>query len=96
MTSSELNDLKDKIPPGWEVRFREEVPFLSKTYSFNDYLGGVRFVDSLADLAETMDHHPDILLVYRKVTVEIFTHSKKTITDLDLRFVHEADTLFLK
>ncbi|EQA55617.1 4a-hydroxytetrahydrobiopterin dehydratase [Leptospira kmetyi] len=94
MNSSELNDLKEKIPSGWEVRFREEAPFLSKTYSFNDYLGGVRFVDSLADLAEKMDHHPDILLVYRKVTVEIFTHSKKTITDLDLRFVQETEKVF--
>lgn len=91
MAPSELNDLKEKIPSGWEVRFREDVPFLSKTYSFNNYLSGVRFVDSLAEIAEKMDHHPDILLVYRKVTVEIFTHSKNTVTDLDLRFVHEAE-----
>ncbi|PJZ55388.1 4a-hydroxytetrahydrobiopterin dehydratase [Leptospira barantonii] len=94
MTSSELNDLKEKIPSGWEVRFRDEVPFLSKTYSFNNYLSGVKFVDAIANIAEEMDHHPDILLVYRKVTVEIFTHSKKTITDLDLRFVHEAEKVY--
>ncbi|EMJ96573.1 4a-hydroxytetrahydrobiopterin dehydratase [Leptospira alstonii] len=91
MNESELKSLSERIPSGWEVKLRENVPFLSKTFSFNTYLGGVEFVNALANVAEGLDHHPDIFLGYRKVTVEIFTHSKNTITDLDLRFVGEAE-----
>ncbi|TGL78061.1 4a-hydroxytetrahydrobiopterin dehydratase [Leptospira yasudae] len=94
MNDRELQDLKEKIPSGWEVRFRENVPFLYKTYSFNEYMGGVEFVNALANIAERMDHHPDLFLTYRKVAVEIFTHSKNSVTDLDLRFVQEAEKVY--
>lgn len=94
MNDRELQDLKEKIPSGWEVRFRENVPFLYKTYSFNKYMGGVEFVNALANIAERMDHHPDLFLTYRKVAVEIFTHSKNSVTDLDLRFVQEAEKVY--
>ncbi|AXR62753.1 4a-hydroxytetrahydrobiopterin dehydratase [Leptospira mayottensis] len=91
--NADLELFKQKLPSGWEIRFRTEIPFLSKTFIFPTYLSGLEFVNSLAHIAERFDHHPDIFLTYRKVTVEIFTHSKNTITDLDLRFAEEAETI---
>ncbi|EMM79093.1 4a-hydroxytetrahydrobiopterin dehydratase [Leptospira interrogans str. 2006001854] len=92
---SDLNnaDLELFKQKGWEIKFRTEIPLLSKTFIFPTYLSGLEFVNSLAHIAERLDHHPDLFLSYRKVTVEIFTHSKNTITDLDLRFAEEAETI---
>ncbi|EMY78506.1 4a-hydroxytetrahydrobiopterin dehydratase [Leptospira weilii serovar Ranarum str. ICFT] len=94
MNESELKNLRERIPSGWEIKFRENVPFLFKTFSFQTYLAGVEFVNALANVAERLNHHPDLFLSYRKVAVEIFTHSKNTITDLDLRFAEEAEKVF--
>ncbi|MDV6236352.1 4a-hydroxytetrahydrobiopterin dehydratase [Leptospira ellisii] len=86
------NVLKERLPPGWEVRFRDRVPHLFKIYSFDHYLSGVKFASALAEIAEKMDHHPDLLLSYRKVSVEIFTHFKQGITEQDLRFSQACET----
>ncbi|EMO65896.1 4a-hydroxytetrahydrobiopterin dehydratase [Leptospira kirschneri str. 200803703] len=93
---SDLNkaDLELFKQKGWEIRFRTEIPLLSKTFLFSTYLSGLEFVNSLAQIAEKLNHHPDLFLGYRKVTVEIFTHSKNTITDLDLLFAEEAETKY--
>lgn len=93
---SDLNkaDLELFKQKGWEIRFRTEIPLLSKTFLFLTYLSGLEFVNSLAQIAEKLNHHPDLFLGYRKVTVEIFTHSKNTITDLDLLFAEEAETKY--
>ncbi|EKN95467.1 4a-hydroxytetrahydrobiopterin dehydratase [Leptospira interrogans serovar Pomona] len=94
---SDLNnaDLELFKQKGWEIKFRTEIPLLSKTFLFPTYLSGLEFVNSLAHIAERLDHHPDLFLSYRKVTVEIFTHSKNTITDLDLRFAEEWNKFWL-
>ncbi|XDD52287.1 4a-hydroxytetrahydrobiopterin dehydratase [Leptospira sp. WS92.C1] len=93
MTFQELDNLKGKIPLGWEIQFREEIPYLTKKYSFESYLSGVRFVNALAEIAEKMDHHPDLILTYRMVCVEIHTHSKRTITHLDVEFSKAAEAV---
>ena len=67
--------------PGWAVEGREIV----KTYTFPTYLSGIDFVNSVAQQAEAMDHHPDLVVGWRKVTVRLTTHSAGGITDLDLR-----------
>ncbi|ASV13591.1 4a-hydroxytetrahydrobiopterin dehydratase [Leptospira santarosai] len=94
LNDTDLERFKQKLPNGWEIRFRTEVPFLSKTFSFRTYWAGVEFVNSLAQIAERLDHHPDLLVSYRKVTVEIYTHSKNTITDSDLGFAQETEKVF--
>ncbi|UOG62390.1 4a-hydroxytetrahydrobiopterin dehydratase [Leptospira noguchii] len=93
LNNAYLELFKQKLPSDWEIKFQKEVPFLSKTFSFSTYLSGLEFVNSLAQIAERLNHHPDLFLSYRKVTVEIFTHSKNTITELDLRFAEECEKI---
>ncbi|MBM9499799.1 4a-hydroxytetrahydrobiopterin dehydratase [Leptospira sp. 201903071] len=94
MNPSELERIKERIPSGWEVDFRENIPFLKKTFPFTSYRSGFEFVSALAAIAEEMDHHPDLTLRYDCVTVEITTHSKKTLTDLDFSFAEKTEEEF--
>ncbi len=65
--------------PGWQVEGRE----LVKEFRFGSYLAGIEFVRQIARLAEAMNHHPDLLVRWRKVTVRLTTHSAGGLTALD-------------
>ena len=63
------------------------------TFSFSSYLGGIDFVKEVALLAEAANHHPDILIEWRKVTLVLTTHSAKGLTALDFKLAREIDAL---
>lgn len=65
--------------PGWQVEGRE----LAKEFRFASYLAGIEFVQRVAGLAEAMNHHPDLVVGWRKVTVRLSTHSAGGLTRLD-------------
>ncbi len=73
--------------PGWEIEDGE----LVKTYSFASYMAGINFVNRLAERAETLSHHPDLLIGWRKVTVQLSTHSADGLTPSDIRLAAEAE-----
>ena len=74
---------------GWE-RKGNEIVRVYKQKSFVDSLG---FVNKVAILAEKADHHPDILIQYRKVTLTLSTHSKGGLTEKDFNLAREIDAL---
>ncbi len=65
--------------PGWQIESRE----LVKEFRFASYLAGIEFVRHVAVLAEAMNHHPDLVVGWRKVTVRLSTHSAGGLTRLD-------------
>ena len=66
--------------PGW-VRKGDA---LTKTYSFARFSDGIRFVDQVAQVADKMDHHPDIDVRYTKITFSLSTHDAGGITQNDI------------
>ncbi|MEP6892394.1 MAG: 4a-hydroxytetrahydrobiopterin dehydratase [Gaiellaceae bacterium] len=58
--------------------------------SFPEAIG---FVNRLADLAEAENHHPDIEIHYRKVTVRWWTHTAGGITDRDRALAGKTNDL---
>jgi 4a-hydroxytetrahydrobiopterin dehydratase len=64
---------------------------LRKQYTFPDFPGAVAFVNRLAPLAEAADHHPDILINYKRVTLTYSTHSAGGLTSKDFEGAIAAD-----
>jgi 4a-hydroxytetrahydrobiopterin dehydratase len=52
-------------------------------YEFSDFIAAMAFVNHVADLAESMDHHPDMLIQYNKVKFTLSTHSAGGLTKKD-------------
>lgn len=50
-----------------------------------------RCVEAIADVAELMDHHPDIVWSYRHLEVRCSTHTTASVTELDHRLVAAID-----
>ena len=66
--------------PGWTRK--GEV--LSKTYSFARFADGIRFVQQVAEIADRMNHHPDIDIRYTSIAFSLSTHDAGGITQSDL------------
>ena len=63
--------------------WREVNGALEQTFELETFPDAVAFVNRVAELAEGENHHPDIAISYRKVTLRWTTHSAGGITDLD-------------
>jgi len=53
----------------------------------------VAAIGSIADVAEEMDHHPDIDLRWRTLHITLVSHSADGVTDLDLQLARRIDAL---
>jgi 4a-hydroxytetrahydrobiopterin dehydratase len=74
---------------GWE----REGEAITKTFDRGNFVGSVRFVDSLVEPAEEMNHHPDLEISWSKVKVSITTHAAGGLTANDFELAKRIDTL---
>jgi 4a-hydroxytetrahydrobiopterin dehydratase len=73
--------------------WREVEGALERTYELGSFEEAVAFVNRVAALAEAENHHPDIAIAYRKVTLRWTTHSAGGITDRDRELAGRSDEL---
>lgn len=81
--------IKEKLQAytGWE--FKNES--LVKTYRFSDFMNALQFVNKAGIIAESLDHHPDILIHYNQVTFTSTTHSEAGVTEKDFNLIKEIE-----
>jgi len=74
---------------GWS----REGDAIVKAYKNGDFVGSVKFVESLVEPAEGMNHHPDIALSWDEVRVTITNHSEGGLTANDFELAAKIDAL---
>jgi 4a-hydroxytetrahydrobiopterin dehydratase len=74
---------------GWE----RAGDVIAKTFENGDFVGSVKFVDSLVEPAEGMNHHPDLELSWDKVKVSITNHAEGGLTEADFELAKKIDAL---
>jgi 4a-hydroxytetrahydrobiopterin dehydratase len=67
---------------------------IQRTFAFEGFVQAMAFVGKVAEEAERVQHHPDIMVRYSKVTLALSTHDAGGITDKDFDFAAAADRLF--
>ena len=80
-------DRQLKTLEGWTL----EGSALRKQYTFAGFPAAVAFVSRLVPDAEAADHHPDITINYRKVTLLYSTHDEGGLTQKDFDGAAMAD-----
>jgi len=68
-----------QTPEGWTI----ENDAIRRTSSFSTFRDAIHFVNNVAQLAESQNHHPDITINYRKVTLTLTTHDAGGLTEKD-------------
>ena len=72
---------------GWTLQGDE----IRKQFTFKGFPEAIAFVNRLAPEAEAADHHPDILINYKRVTLTYSTNSEGGLTDKDFAGAATAD-----
>ena len=75
--------------PGWT----QIGPAIEKLYEFPNFVDAMVFVNKVAELAEEVNHHPDIKIVYNKVTLQLVSHDSGGVTQRDLRMAGRINEL---
>jgi 4a-hydroxytetrahydrobiopterin dehydratase len=74
--------------------WRQEGEALVRDLRFDDFASAMAFVNRVADLAEEVGHHPDILVHgWNRVRLTLSTHSRGRVTDADHRLAGRIDEL---
>ena len=89
MAKLSLSDAEQRLKSlkGWRLEGNQ----ISKQFIFAGFPEAVAFVDSLVPGAEAADHHPDIQINYKRVTLNYSTHSEGGLTDKDFAGAAMAD-----
>jgi 4a-hydroxytetrahydrobiopterin dehydratase len=89
MATLPLADAEKRIKSlnGWTLDGQS----IRKQFTFAGFPEAVAFVNRLVPEAEAADHHPDILINYKRVTLTYSTHSEGGLTEKDFIGAAMAD-----
>lgn len=88
LTQEEI-DLKLKEFPPW----KQEEKALVRVQTFPNYRDAMDFVYAVGEAAEENNHHPDIFMNYKRVTVRYWTHTARGISGLDFQMAGVVEAL---
>ncbi len=89
LDEAELQDF-GRANPEWTVSGGS----IEREWKLADFAAAVEFVDRVAEVAERLNHHPDILLHgYNRVRLTLSTHSAGGVTEHDVGLAAEIDAL---
>lgn len=67
---------------------------ISRDFTFKDFVSAVKFINLLADIAESEGHHPDIhLMGWNHVNIELWTHAIGGLSDNDFIIAAKTDQM---
>jgi 4a-hydroxytetrahydrobiopterin dehydratase len=75
--------------PGWQVSDGQ----LTRTVTRKDFRDALLFVNAVGFLAERANHHPDIVIAWNAVTLNLVTHSAGGLTGSDFALARQINEL---
>lgn len=88
LAPDELAPFMKKVPE-WEV----EGAAITRTIEFDDFMEGIDFVNGVAEIAEEIQHHPEIDIRWCTVTLRLTTHDQGGLTQSDFELAQRIDNL---
>ena len=90
LAGDELDRLARQLAGGWRV---VDGHHLEKEYRFPDFRQALEFTNRIGELAEEVNHHPNIFLTWGRVRVELWTHKIDGLNEADFIWAAKADRL---
>ncbi len=89
LAQEEIDRALERELPRWS----QQDDALVRTVEAPSFLEGIALVRRIGEVAEDLNHHPDIDIRYTKLTFSLSTHSAGGITMQDLRLAGDIDRL---
>ena len=91
LQGADLTQLLSQLEEGWEVVHEHH---LTRAFSFPDFASALAYVNKLGRIAEEQAHHPDLLLRWGSVRVDIWTHTIDGLTKSDFILAAKASVAY--
>ena len=94
MNQQEIKKLLIHIPK-WQqgLSQKDSEQQLYRTYSFDNFQQTMNFVNRVAEIAETQDHHPNMEISYNRCKISYNTHTVSGITENDFICAAHIDAI---
>ena len=94
LTEEELGQKLKEMAPEWKTgKNKKEIPYIERVMHAKTFMRGIDFVHKVAEAA---NHHPDIIINYKRITVRYWTHTASGVTLADVQMAQQIDPLFVK
>ena len=93
VTEREIAELSPQIPE-WKIVERAGISRLERSFQFPDFVEALAFTNRVAEKAEQVGHHPDILTQWGTVTVTWWSHKIKGLHRNDFIMAANTDALY--
>ena len=95
LTEHELEEKLKEMAPEWKTGKNEkEVPYIQRVHHASKFMEGIEFVRKVAEAAEKNNHHPDIIINYKRISIRYWTHTVSGVTLADVLMAQKIDPLF--
>ena len=95
LTEHELEEKLKELAPEWKTGKNEkEVPYIQRVHHASKFMEGIEFVRKVAEAAEQNNHHPDIIINYKRISIRYWTHTVSGVTLADIQMAQKIDPLF--
>ena len=90
LAPDEAKKLAGEVPK-WKLR--KDEPRLWREFTFKDFVRAMKFVNKVAELAESEGHHPDIHIHWNLVKLVLWTHDIGGLSENDFIVAAKVDKL---
>jgi len=95
LAEQELEAKLKEMAPEWKTGKNEKgVPYIERVHHASKFMEGIAFVGKVAEAAEANNHHPDIIINYKRISVRYWTHTVSGVTLADVQMAEKIDPLF--
>jgi 4a-hydroxytetrahydrobiopterin dehydratase len=91
LAAAEAQQLKGELDPGWSIV--EDGKAIRRAFRFEDFYRTMAFVNAIAWIANTQDHHPDLEIGYNYCRVRFSTHAIGGLSANDFICAAKIDAL---
>jgi 4a-hydroxytetrahydrobiopterin dehydratase len=88
LSDAEIQQALQQLP-GWKKNGNA----IDRVLQFGNFVQAMEFVNRIAEAAEAVNHHPDILISYNKVTLTLVSHDSGGVTQRDIKMAGRINQL---
>ena len=94
LTAAQAELLRKELHPDWQIA--DDIKSVKRSLRFKDFYRTMSFVNALAHVANTEDHHPDLAVGYNYCNVTFSTHAIDGLSENDFICAAKLDRLLTR
>ena len=88
LSEAEIRQVLAQLPD-----WKQNGKAIERVFEFENFVKAMEFVNHIAEAAEAVNHHPDILINYNKVTLSLISHDSGGVTQRDIKMAGRINEL---